>query len=169
MLSGTIQSEKITLPKGNLEAASFRGSGKRTIITWRTSGGEEALPTAIPGFGGFDLHAWSADAASTKNKNGVSLRVDSGGSTALLVSERPVLISASPSELKDALMMFARDSAADAGNGLKAKFSGFIQAQKINAAQKVGAWVDTQQQSLMQTIKDSFNQWLRKSLGLAKE
>jgi hypothetical protein len=95
--------------------------------------------------------------------------VDSGGSTALLVSERPVLISASPSELKDALMMFARDSAADAGNGLKAKFSGFIQAQKINAAQKVGAWVDTQQQSLMQTIKDSFNQWLRKSLGLAKE
>ena len=105
---------------------------------------------------------------SLKNKFGVELKVDAGGSTALLVSERPVLISAKPVEIKDSLTLLASDSAAQASKGLKAKFASFVQAQKANAAEKVGAWVDEQQQSLMQTLKNSFNQWLRKSLGLAR-
>jgi hypothetical protein len=64
--------------------------------------------------------------------------------------------------------MFVSDSAAQAGKGLKTRFASFLQAQKARAADKVGAWVDEQQQSLMGTLKTSFNQWLRKSLGLAK-
>lgn len=152
----------------NFEVASFRGRSKLAVLTWRTDGGDEALPVVIPGFEGYDLHAWSADTTSLKNKFGVELKVDAGGSTALLVSERPVLISAKPIEIKDSLTLLASDSAAQAGKGLKAKFASFVQAQKAKAAEKVGAWVDEQQQSLMQTLKDSFNQWLRKSLGLAK-
>ncbi len=73
-----------------------------------------------------------------------------------------------PPKLRSPFTLLASDSAAQAGKGLKAKFASFVQAQKANAAEKVGAWVDEQQQSLMQTLKNSFNQWLRKSLGLAK-
>jgi hypothetical protein len=167
-LGGMRESSSATQPGSDIEVARFRGSGRQAVLTWRKAGGDEALPMIIPGFEGYGLHAWSADAASMKNKFGVELKVDAGGSTALLVSERPVLISAKPVEIKDSLTLLASDSAAQAGKGLKAKFASFVQAQKANAAEKVGAWVDEQQQSLMQTLKNSFNQWLRKSLGLAK-
>ena len=167
-LGGARESNGASLPGSDFEVASFRGSGRLAVLTWRKAGGDEALPAVIPGFEGYDLRAWSADAASMKNKFGVALQVDSGGSTALLVSERPVLISAKPAELKESLTLLASDSAAQAGKGLQAKFASFVQAQKAKAAEKVGAWVDEQQQSLMQTLKNSFNQWLRKSLGLAK-
>ena len=167
-LGGARESSGASLPGSNIETASFRGRGRLAVLAWRKAGGDEALPAVFPGFEGYDLRAWSADAASIKNKFGVELQVDSGGSTALLVSERPVLISAKPAELKKSLILLASDSAAQAGKGLKAKFASFVQAQKAKAAEKVGAWVDEQQQSLMQTLKDSFNQWLRKSLGLAK-
>jgi gas vesicle protein len=148
--------------------ATFKGGGRLAVLTWRKAGGDEALPVIIPGFDGYGLHAWSADTSSLKNKFGVELKVDAGGSTALLVSERPVLISAKPVKIKDSLSLLASDSAALASKGLKAKFASFVQAQKANAAEKVASWVDEQQQSLMQTLKNSFNQWLRKSLGLAK-
>jgi gas vesicle protein len=167
-LGGARESGSTSLPGSDFEVASFRGSGRLVVLTWRKAGGDEALPAVIPGFDGYDLRAWSADAASLKDKYGVELPVDSGGSTALLVSERPVLISAQPAELKDSLTLIASDSAAQAGKGLQAKLASFVQAQKAKAAEKVGAWVDEQQQSLMQTLKNSFNQWLRKSLGLAK-
>ena len=167
-LGGARESGSTSLPGSDFEVASFRGSGRLVVLTWRKAGGDEALPAVIPGFDGYDLRAWSADATSLKDKYGVELPVDSGGSTALLVSERPVLISAQPAELKDSLTLIASDSAAQAGKGLQAKLASFVQAQKAKAAEKVGAWVDEQQQSLMQTLKNSFNQWLRKSLGLAK-
>lgn len=167
-LGGVRESSGSSQPGSDFEVASFRGSGRLAVLTWRKAGGDEALPVIIPGFEGYSLHAWSADTASMKNKFGVELNVDKGGSTALLVSERPVLIIAKPAEIKDSLTLLASDSAAQAGKGLKAKFASFVQAQKANAAVKVGAWVDEQQQSLMQTLKISFNQWLRKSLGLAR-
>jgi len=167
-LSGVGERISITQPGSDIEVVNFKGGGRLAVLTWRKAGGDEALPVVIPGFDGYGLHAWSADTSSLKNKFGVELKVDAGGSTALLVSERPVLISAKPVEIKDSLTLLASDSAAQAGKGLKAKFASFVQAQKANAAVKVGAWVDEQQQSLMQTLKNSFNQWLRKSLGLAK-
>ena len=167
-LGGAGERSSASQPGSDIEVANFRGSGRLAVLTWRKAGGDETLPVIIPGFEGYGLHAWSADAASLKNKFGVELKVDAGGSTALLVSERPVLISAKPVEIKDSLTLLASDSAAQASKGLKAKFASFVQAQKANAAEKVGAWVDEQQQSLMQTLKNSFNQWLRKSLGLAR-
>jgi hypothetical protein len=167
-LGGMRESSGASIPGSDFEVASFRGSGRLAVLTWRKAGGDEALPAVIPGFEGYGLRAWSADTASMKNKYGVALNVDSGGSTALLVSERPVLISAKPTELKDSITLLASDSAAQAGKGLQGKFASFVQAQKAKAAEKVGAWVDEQQQSLMETLKVSFNQWLRKSLGLAK-
>lgn len=167
-LGGIRESNSDSQPGSDFEVASFRGSGRLAVLAWRKAGGDEALPVIIPGFEGYSLNAWSADAASMKNRFGVELNVDAGGSTAFLVSERPVLISAKPAEIKDSLTLLASDSAAQAGKGLKAKFANFVLAQKANAAEKMGAWVDEQQQSLMQTLKNSFNQWLRKSLGLAK-
>ncbi len=167
-LGGVRESGGASLAGSDFLVANFRGSGRLAVLTWRSAGGDESLPAVIPGFEGYGLHAWSADTASMKAKNGVELNVDAGGSTALMVSERPVLISAKPAEIKESITLLASDSAAQAGKGLKAKFASFVQAQKANAAEKVGAWVDEQQQSLMHTLKTSFNQWLRKSLGLAK-
>ena len=125
-------------------------------------------PTVVPGFEGYDPYAWSADTASLKNRDGIELPVDNGGSVALMLSERPVIISGKPSDLKGAVSLLLKDSAAQAGKGLKGKLTAFVQAQKAKAADKVSAWVEEQQQSLMDTLKDSFNQWFRKSLGLAK-
>jgi hypothetical protein len=167
-LGGIRESNDITTSDSEFETAGFHGSGKLSILTWRKDGGDEVLPEVIPDLEGYNLRAWSADASSLKDKYGVALRVDSGGSTALLVSERPVLISARPAQLKDLISLYISDSAAQAGKGLQAKLSSFLQAQKAKAADKVGAWVDQQQQSLVQTLKESFNQWLRKTLGLGK-
>ncbi len=167
-LGGDSEITSTNQPGSDTEVVNFRGGGRMAVLTWRKAGGDEAQPVVIPGFEGYGLHAWSVDSSSLKNKLGVGLKVDAGGSTALMVSERPVLISARPVEIKDSITLFASDSAALAGKGLKAKFASFVQAQKAKAAEKVGAWVDEQQQSLMQTLKVSFNQWLRKSLGLAR-
>ncbi len=167
-LGRTHNSDGASQTDSDFETASFKGGGGLVMLTWRKAGGDEALPAVIPGFKGYDLHAWSADAVSMKNKFGVELKVDEGGSTALLVSERPVLISARPVEFKESITLLAADTAKQAGNGLKAKFASIMQAQKAKAAQKVAAWVDEQQQSLMRTLKDSFSQWLNKSLGLAR-
>lgn len=167
-LGGAVERSSISQPDSDAVMSNFRGGGRLVVLTWRKAGGDESLPVIIPGFEGYGLHAWSIDSGSLKTKFGVPLKVDSGGSTALLVSERPVLINARPVEIKDSLSLLARDSADQASKGLKAKFASFVQAQKANAAEKVGIWVDEQQQSLMQIIKSSFNQWLRKSLGLAR-
>jgi hypothetical protein len=151
-----------------LQVKRFRGSGRMTVVAWLPSAGDQFTPTAVPGFDGYSPYAWSADANSLKNRDGISLPVDNGGSVALMLSERPVIISGKPSDLKGAVALFVKDSASQASLGLKMKMTAFLQAQKANAADKLGAWVEEQQQSLMETLKDSFNQWLRKSLGLAK-
>lgn len=149
-------------------ALRFRGSGKLSLLTWYAQGGEEALPMVIGGVDGYDLHAFSADSASLKNKYGVDLPVDAGGSTALLVSERPVLISGHPSDIKQSVTQTVEDSAAQASAGLQAKLQNWLQAQKARAAASVGEWVTEQQASLLDSLRNSFQQWLQKSLGLAK-
>ncbi len=146
----------------------FRSSGKLSLLTWYAQGGEEALPLVIDGVDGYDLHAFSADSASLKNKYGVDLPIDAGGSTALLVSERPVLISGHPSDIKQSVTQTVEDSAAQASAGMKAKLQNLLQAQKAKAAASVGEWVAEQQASLLDSLRSSFQQWLQKSLGLAK-
>ena len=97
------------------------------------------------------------------------MNVDSGGSTALMVSERPVLISGRPESLQESLKLLVADNASQASQGLKAKANNWLQAQKNNAAEKLGSWVAEKQASLLDILRTSFQQWLRQSLGLAKQ
>ncbi len=151
------------------ETLRFNNNGKLSILTWRVHSGDETQVRIIPDVGGYKLYAYSVDTHSLKTSNGIQMDVDAGGSTALMVSERPVLISGRPSDLKKSLSMFFVDNAAQAGQGLKAKANSWFQAQKAKAADKVGVWVEEQQASLLDTLRASFQQWLRKSLGLAKQ
>ncbi|HUV15168.1 MAG TPA: hypothetical protein VMW28_01225, partial [Pelolinea sp.] len=167
-LGGSYENSGAYMADSGIMSIRFRGSGKLSALTWRSTGGDDFIPAVIPGFESYNLHAWSADAASLKSRDGIELPVDAGGSVALMVSERPVIISGKPDDLKQSLTLFLADSAAQAGKGLQGKLASWAQAQKAKAAEKVGAWVDEQQQSLMDMLKTSFNQWLRKSLGLAK-
>jgi len=98
----------------------------------------------------------------------VELPIDAGGGSALMVGERPVLIIGQPKDLQAAASMFLKDFADQAAQGLRAKTTAWAQAQKAKAADKVSAWVEEQQKSLLSLLKDSFSQWLRRSLGLAK-
>jgi len=167
-LGGSVQSSSSLSLENGLQAKSFRGSGKLTTIAWRPASGSEFSAAVIPGFEGYDPYAWSADAGSLKHRDGIELPVDNGGSVALMLGERPVIISGKPSDIKGSISLFIKDSASQAGKGLKGKLTAVFQSQKAKTAEKVTAWVEDQQQSLMDTLKISFNQWLRKSLGLAK-
>ncbi len=151
------------------ETLRFNNAGKLSILTWRVHGGDEAQVRIISDVGGYKLYAYSVDAQSLKTSKGIQMDVDAGGSTALMVSERPVLISGRPQDLKKSLSMFFADNAAQASQGLQSKASSWFQAQKAKAADKVGVWVEEQQASLLDTLRASFQQWLRKSLGLAKQ
>lgn len=167
-LGGSIESGADALAGGSLQTMRFRSGGRFSVIAWRTDSGHQFVPTVITGFEGVKPVAWSCDAASLKNRAGIALPVDAGGSVALMLGERPVIIRAKPQDLKGSLSLLLRDSASQAAQGLKGKLTAFMQAQKAKAADQVSAWVEEQQQSLMDSLKDSFNQWLRKRLGLAK-
>ncbi len=147
----------------------FRNNGRISLMAWRNQGGDDAQALVIPGLDGYKLYGFSIDAESLKTSKGIKLDVDAGGSTALLVSERPVLISGRPEDVKDSLNMMLNDSASQAGQGLEAKFSGWMQVQKAKAADQLGNWVAEQQASLLDILRSSFQQWLRQSLGLAKQ
>jgi hypothetical protein len=146
----------------------FRNNGKVTLLAWYAQGGEEALPMVIDDVNGYDLHAFSADSASLKNKDGFELPVDAGGSCALLVSERPILISGHPNTIKERVTQTVEDSAAQASAGMQAKLLGWLHVQKAKAAASVGEWMEAQQASLLESLRGKFEQWLQKSLGIAK-
>jgi len=153
---------------GNMQVVRFSKNGRLSVVAWHTSGGDSTEPAVIPDVQGYDLLAFSADAASMKAKHGIGLKVDAGGDTALMLSERPVLITGRPDDIKQSALALLKDSASQAGDGLNAKLKIWAQAQKVKAADRVGEWVDQQQRSLIAMLRESFNQWLRKSLGLAK-
>ena len=158
------------LSSGNeFKVLRFRSSGKLSIITWRVQGGDEAQPLTISDLEGYKLYAFAADSDSLKTSKGIQMNVDSGGSTALMVSERPVLISGRPESLQQSLKLLVADNASQASQGLKAKANNWLQAQKNNAAEKLGGWVAEKQASLLDILRTSFQQWLRQSLGLAKQ
>ena len=147
----------------------FRNNGRISILAWHNQGGDEAQALVIPEVDGYKLYGFSSDAESLKTSKGVKMDVDAGGSTALLVSERPVLISGRPVDMKESLNMMLNDSASQASQGLQSKLSGWAQVQKAKAADQLGNWVAEQQASLLDILRSSFQQWLRQSLGLAKQ
>ena len=167
MLTGRYEGSGV--PSGtDSYALRFRGNGKLSLLAWNAQSSGEALPMVIGDVDGYDLHAFSADSASLKHKDGFELSVDAGGRTALLVGERPVLISGHPSNIKQSVTQTVEDNAAQASAGMQAKLQNWLKAQKANAATSVGEWVAGQQASLLDSLRNSFEQWLRKSLGLAK-
>jgi len=147
----------------------FRNNGRISILAWRNQGGDEAQALVIAEVDGYKLYGFSTDAGSLKTAKGIRLDVDAGGSTALLVSERPVLISGRPEDVKESFNMMLNDSASQASQGLQSKLSGWAQVQKAKAADQLGNWVAEQQASLLDIMRSSFQQWLRQSLGLAKQ
>ncbi len=155
------------LDAGEFKVLRFRANGSLSILAWRAQGGDEAQALVIPNVGGYDLTAYSVDAESLKARNGIDLKIDAGGSTALMVSERPVLIHGRPNGLKESASQLVSDQTAQARLGLQSKWSSWVQAQKMRAADQVGSWVTKQQTSLLDILRNSFQQWLRKSLGLA--
>ncbi|MBP6086913.1 MAG: hypothetical protein KA449_01755 [Pelolinea sp.] len=168
LLSGSVESSSLSLPDSYLQNMRFRGNGKLITIAWRTSGGDEFTAAVLPGFEGYSPYAWSADTSSLKNSAGFKLPLDNGGNVALMLSERPVIISGKPENLKGSITLFLKDSATLAKRSFKAKATGFFQAQKAKAAEQVSAWVEKNQKSLLDSLKGAFNQWLRETLGLAK-
>jgi hypothetical protein len=71
--------------------------------------------------------------------------------------------------MKESFNMMLNDSASQASQGLQSKLSGWAQVQKAKAADQLGNWVAEQQASLLDILRSSFQQWLRQSLGLAKQ
>ena len=147
----------------------FRKNGKLAIMAWRTQGGDEAQALVIPGVAGYKLKAYSTDTESLKASKGVKMNVDAGGSTALMVSERPILISGKLSNIKESLSAMLADNYEQASRELQNRLTGWVQVQKNKAADQVGNWVAKQQASLLDILRSSFQQWIRQSLGLAKK
>jgi len=147
-------------------ALRFRGGGKVGMLAWYAHGGEDANAMMINRLEGYEVTAFSADSDSLKTKDGIALPVDDGGNVALLVSERPVLISGRPSDIKQTITQTFEDSTSQAKAGVKAKANSWMQAQKAKTAQKVSDWVEEKQASLLNSLRTSLEAWLRKSLGL---
>ncbi len=158
-----------TIASPDFEILRFQKNGHLNLLAWRMQGGDEALPLFVSQVAGYQLHAFSMDAESLKSSNGIKLKVDDGGASALLVSERPVLISGRPSDLKKFFIMAVQDQAAKTSRVLKNSLTSWLQAQKLRTVDKLGRWVDEQQTSLLDMLKTGFQQWLRKSLGLARK
>lgn len=147
----------------------FRKNGKLAILAWHETGGDEAQALVIPGVAGYKLKAYSTDTESLKASKGVKMNVDAGGSSALMVSERPVLISGKLSNFKASLSAMLADYSEQASRELQKRLTGWVQVQKNKAADQVGNWVAKQQASLLDILRSSFQKWIRQSLGLAKK
>lgn len=156
------------LSTGTQQVLRFRSGSKLAILTWRSQQGDQPEASTLDDLQGYKLQAYSTDAPALKAKHGVALPIDAGGGTALMLSERPVLIIGQPADLKKAASLMATDLVRQTQQRLKAQFNSWLHAQKARAADKVGVWVEEQQKSLLDLLKDSFSQWLRRSLGLAK-
>jgi len=166
MISGRFAGS--TLPDSmDAYALRFKGGGRVNLLAWYTQGGLTANAMMINGMEGYAPVAYSADSDSLKPKDGITLPVDDGGNIALMVSERPVLISGHPKDIKQTISQAVADSIARASDGMKAKLSHWLQAQKAKAAIKVSDWAAKQQASLLDTLRVSLEKWIRKSLGLA--
>jgi len=147
-------------------ALRFRGGGKMNLLAWYAHNGDTATAMMINGLEGYDMTAFSADSDSLKTRDGIPLPVDEGGNIALMVSERPVLISGWPEDIKQTITQTVEDSTAQASAGMKAKVNSWLQTQKAKAATRVSGWVEEQQASLLNSLRTSLEEWLRKSLGL---
>ena len=148
-------------------ALRFRGGGKLAIMAWTVNSGADLSPVLVSDVEGYDLLAYSADSDSVRDKDGVPLPVDDGGNTALMIGERPVLITGRPDDIKQTVTQTVQDGAQAAKTGVQNKLAGWLAAQKTRAADRISDWIADQQTSLMNSLRSSLQEWLRESLGLA--
>jgi len=153
-------------PSQEAFALRFRGNGKVSMLAWYAQGGDDASAMMINSMEGYEVTAFSADSDSLRIRDGFTLPVDDGGNIALMVSERPVLITGHSTDFKQTITQTFEDSAAQAKQGMKAKVNNWMQTQKAGAAARVSDWVQEQQASLLSSLRASLEAWLRKSLGL---
>lgn len=141
-------------------------SGMVDIFTWRGYGGDEFLPFTLQNVDGYQLEAFSLDTDSIKNGKGMELTVSESGETAFMLSERPVLVKAIPTDLQERASLYAQGLVTSAGQSLKSSANEIVESQKEKASQKVENWVDEQKESLFSMLKESFMEWLDKTLNL---
>jgi hypothetical protein len=141
-------------------------SGLVNIFVWRGYGGDSFQPYTLQNVSGYQLEAFSLDADSIKNGQGIDLPVSENGDTGFMLSERPVLVKATPTDLKERFSLYTQGVASSAGNSLKKSASGFIDEQKDKASQQVEDWVDEQKDSLFDALKQSLLDWLKGAINL---
>ncbi|MGV8025994.1 MAG: hypothetical protein AB2L18_05510 [Anaerolineaceae bacterium] len=141
-------------------------SGMVDIFIWRGYGGDEFLPFTLQNVDGYQLEAFSLDTDSIKNGKGMELVVNESGETAFLLSERPVLVKAIPTDLQERASLYAQGLVTSAGQSLKSSAQGIVESQKEKASQQVENWVDEKKESLFSMLKESFMEWLDKTLNL---
>ncbi|MHB8807128.1 MAG: hypothetical protein ACYC59_06055 [Anaerolineaceae bacterium] len=141
-------------------------SGMVDIFTWRGYGGDEFLPFTLQNVDGYQLEAFSLDTDSIKNGKGMGLTVSESGETAFMLNERPVLVKAIPTDLQERASLYAQGLVTSAGQSLKSGANEIVESQKEKASQKVENWVDEQKESLFSMLKESFMEWLDKTLNL---
>jgi hypothetical protein len=81
-----------------------------------------------------------------------------------MLCERPVLVKATPTDLKERFSLYTQGMAASMGNSLKKSASGFLDEQKDKAGQQVEDWVDEQKDSLFEALKQSLMDWLKEAI-----
>lgn len=146
---------------------TWRENGKNYAAVWRTVGGDDAMAVSLPVMAGNSWVAHAIDASSLKWSDGVPLEQDALGNLNLMVSERPVLISGKPTDLGQSAMQIVNDAFARLQENAKDNARSWAEKQKQKALNSIGEWVEEQQQSLFSMLKESFKEWLLKSLGLS--
>lgn len=139
-------------------------SGLVNIFVWRGYGGDSFQPYTLQNVSGYQLEAFSLDTDSIKNGQGIDLPVSENGDANFMLSERPVLVKATPTDLKERFALFTQSMAASMGDSLKKSASGFLDEQKDKASQQVEDWVDEQKDSLFEALKQSLMDWLKEAI-----
>jgi hypothetical protein len=96
----------------------------------------------------------------------MELSADANGETAFLLSERPVLVKAIPSDVQERLSLQMQGVLDSTGRSLKSSAQDLIESQKEKAGQEVEAWVDEKKESLFTMLKESFMEWLDEALNV---
>ena len=96
----------------------------------------------------------------------MELTISESGETAFMLSERPVLVKAIPTDLQERASLYAQGLITSAGQSLKSSANEIVESQKEKASQEVENWVDEQKESLFTMLKESFMEWLDKALDL---
>ena len=169
-LSASLQGFLSTVDVSDIYAGYYQyrltTSSAVQIFVWRTTGGDQFLPFTLQNVAGYTLEAYALDAESIKKGKGIELNVGESGETAFMLNERPVLVKAIPSDLKERLSLYLQGLFTSASQSIKNSTEDILETQKEKASQQVEEWVDEQKDSLFEMLKESLLEWLQEALNL---